>query len=551
MTVAAVLQVDLDTTPLGTRSRLSDDWCGEPVLRQTVRRVASVTQVSTVTVLCPVNQAVRCAALLDGTGAEIRRFEAGPAPWASLVRAARKWSLDAWRGGIGGTTHIDEYLDARLINEWLASTQADLVLCVPPAAPLFDVSLADRMIAYYRGIGNETNLVFAQSPPGVTGVLLHRSLVCELAEKSIPIGWIFGYKPDSPRKDLIFQPCCFEIPPELRYASGRLLADTRRSMRRMEALHADGMEGNAVAIGAWLASHVDESERLPREVEIELTTADPYPDARLRPRGSRVPTRGPIDSSIVERVVAELGAFDDSLVVLGGFGEPLRHPAILTLLDVLGRARKDQGSPYGLAIRTSGVDLSDEVCEALVACGVDVVNVLLDAWSAEQYGRLHSPHRPASASLAEIEAGIERLERCRQRHAVSRPLVVPEMTKAKDNVQELDAFHDGWLRRVGAVSISGYSHFARQSDDRSVMQMAPSPRTPCRRLASRCLVLANGLVVACDQDFQGRHPVGDLREQSLEAVWAGTAFSRLRDTHRRGEFAPALLCATCDDWHRP
>ena len=552
MTVAAVLQVDLVNSPLGTRSRLADELCGEVVLRRTVARVAQVKSVGPVCVLCPDDQAARCEEMLAGTKAEVRRFSAGPAPWAALVTPARKWSLDAWRGGIGGTTHFDEYLDARLLDELLKSVDADVILSVPPAAPLFDSVMADRMIEYHRGLDDETNLVFTQAPPGVTGVLMHRTLVRELAEKSIPIGWVFGYKPDSPRKDLIFHPCCFEIPPELRYASGRLVADTQRATDRLTSLLLEGDVPDGVAAGAWLQRHADEpSERLPREVEIELTTDDPYPDALLRPRGSRVGPRGPMDPVTVDRVMAEMGAFDDSLVVWGGFGDPLRHREIIGLLDRTARARRDGCGPYGLAIRTSGVDLSDDVCEALVAADVDVVSVLIDAWSPELYGQLQAPGRPSDAELEAVLAGVERLNQCRQRRALSRPLVVPEMTKARDNVHELDAFYDGWLRRLGSVAISGHSHCAGQCEDRSVIRMAPLPRAACRRLASRCLVLADGRVVACDQDFNGRHVIGDLAEASLEAIWGGPAMMRIRSAHLEGSYDPTPLCAACDDWHRP
>ena len=39
MKVIAVLQADLEVTPLGTRSRLADVLAGVPILRRTVERV--------------------------------------------------------------------------------------------------------------------------------------------------------------------------------------------------------------------------------------------------------------------------------------------------------------------------------------------------------------------------------------------------------------------------------------------------------------------------------------------------------------------------------
>ena len=167
---------------------------------------------------------------------------------------------------------------------------------------------------------------------------------------------------------------------------------------------------------------------------------------------------------------------------------------------------------------------------------VDVLEVLIDAWTPELYGRLQCPDDPSGADLETVCANLDRLAQTRERHGSAVPLVVPSMTKSRDNVHELDAFHDGWLKRIGAVTIQGFSHFGGTVDDRSVMRMAPPTRVPCRRLRSRCMVLADGSVTVCDQDVRGAHVVGNLGEQSLEACWRGSLLDRVRREHRAGRF---------------
>ena len=115
----------------------------------------------------------------------------------------------------------------------------------------------------------------------------------------------------------------------------------------------------------------------------------------------------------------------------------------------------------------------------------------------------------------------------------------------------MDEFYDGWIRRNGAATISGYSHFAGQCEDRSVINMAPPTRHGCRRIQTRCMVLADGRVVSCDQDLRGVRTVGSLHEQSLEEIWTGPAFERIREAHRNGRFDCDALCAACNEWHRP
>lgn len=569
MKLITTIQSDLEVTPLGTNSRLAESLHGTPILRRTIERVTATQGVERIFVLCPAAQLDFTTALLEGTSATIRPHHAGSPPWGALVQTARKWSLDGWRGGIGGATCFDEFVDCRLLNGLLRAEPADAVLCAPAAAPLLDPGLASRMIEHHAGTGDDSRLTFTTAPPGLAGIILDASLIHELAEKNIPIGWVFSYKPDNPQKDLVFQPCCCDVPAELRHATGRLLADTRRSIERIERLSEpdDGEPRREQAttrhVGRWLEeddrTHI---EPMPREVEIELTTDDPYPDAVLHPRGSRVPARGPIDPVIVDQIARELARYDDSLIVLGGFGDPLRHPQFEPILANLAASQRECGSPYGLAVRTTAVDLTDAIIDAVITHEVDVLNVVLDAWTPELYAELHSPGHAETADLSAVLQRIDHFTQVREQRKSVKPILVPELTKARNNVHELDDFHDGWIRRAGSVCITGYSDRAGQCEDRSAMPVAPLPRTPCRRLRTRCLVLADGRVTLCDQDFRGLLCVGRIGEHSLQRLWRGEPeasaraafpvdYRRIRDAHAAGRFDVNALCAACTEWHRP
>lgn len=552
MKTIAAIKADLERTPIGTRSRLGNELGGVTVLRRTVERLQQARHVEAVYVLCPSDQLERCTNLVRDSGAVVRPHGCGPPSWEPLVRSARKWSLDGWRGGIGGSCSFDEFTDPRLLSGLLKDVTADAVLSVAPASPLIDPMLADRMIEHKLSVEEDVRLTFTQAPPGVTGVLLAADLIHELCEKNTPLGWVFAYQPDHPRKDLIFQPCCCEIPLELRYAVGRLIADTERSMERLAALLRELDDPSAAAIGQWLIEHErTHIPALPREVEIELTTDDPHPLALLRPRGNRIERRGPIEPDLIRRIVEEVGRYDDAQITLGGFGDPLCHPRFVEILEAMRSSMHGEQAPYGLAVRTAAADLTDAHIDAMIRYGVDVLQVFLDAWSPDLYGRLQSPSDPAAVSLENVRRRIDRVTAKRQEAMSVVPIVLPTMTKARENVHELDDFHDGWLRRIGAVLVDGYTHHAGQVDDRRVMSMAPPQRVPCRRIGSRCVVLADGRVAMCDQDLNGRHVVGSLAEESLERIWCGSRFSELRAAHHAHRFAPNPVCAACDEWHRP
>lgn len=543
MKTIAVLDADLEQTPLGTRSRLADRLAGTPVLRRTVDRLAQCRNLASIHVTCPPSQSATIANLLAGTPAFVQS-RSTPAPaFRALVRTARKWSLDGWRGGLGGSTALDEYVDPAECAALAASQSADAVAVIPPGAAVMDPALVDDLIAHAREHVQDSRLTFAQAPPGIAPTVFQTPLCMQLAEKQVPPGWALAYKPDDPCIDLVFRPCNYPVPQAIRYAAGRLTADTARSWRTLERVLSADRSTDAAEVCAYLNAHADvDPGLLPREVEIELTTDDPLANTPLRPRGPRVPQRGPIDPAVVSRVALELaGTDDDALVVLGGFGDPVCHPRFAETVASVRAA-----GIYGLCIYTTGQKLSDAAIAALVEQRVDVVVFQLDAWTEATY-RLVS----GGAELDAARQSLARLSAARQQARQVEPIVVPQFTKSTLNVEELDAFYDGWMRAQGCAAIVGCSHYGGRLPDLRVVDMAPPSRQACRRIFSRCVVLADGRVAACDQDFTGELILGDLHAGALGTIWQGEAARRLRARHLAGELTGGPLCAACTEWHRP
>lgn len=545
MKCIAAVEVDLNQSSIGTKSRLAQMVRGVPVLTRTLRRLAECTRVSKLFVLSPPEQISAVQSLVPSDlerRVEVRANRIATAPFRELVRTARKWSLDGWRGGLGGTCSLDEYTRSDELALLAHGEKADALLCAPAAAPLIDPQMNDRLIEHTDKTAEESKLTFAQAPPGMVGTVYRTELLIDMGQKHIPPGLVLSYKPDAPMMDLAHKTCCFNAPESVRRAVGRLIVDTERALNTVDEFLAADLPVDAETIGRWL---IDRSARpspdLPREVEIELTTEDQLPDALLRPRGAGVGRRGPMDLSIVEKIATELSRYDDSLVVLGGFGEPLLHPKFDDVLRIL----RERGV-YGVAVRTNGLALDDAHIDSLIRHRIDIVNVLLDAWTPQLYAKLQGLDR-----LEQVKEAIQRLATVRAERSCVAPLIVPEMTKSVETIDEMDSFFDGWVRECGSANFTGYSHYADQRPERSVMTMSPPTRAPCRRILHRLTVLADGRVPLCDQDFTGRHAVGSLKDQSLAKLWQGLAMTNARQCHTEGSFDAIPLCPRCDEWHRP
>ncbi|MBN1341238.1 MAG: SPASM domain-containing protein [Phycisphaerae bacterium] len=544
MKVIAAIEADLTTSPLGTTSRVADDLLGNPVLRRTVMRLRECKQLSSVYVITTPEQREDVAALVAGLDVGIETHAVGAPRYQERVRRSRKWALDSWRGGIGGLCCFDESIHAGALAALGQREGADVVASVPAAAVLIDPGMLDAMIEHMGALEHDTRIVFSQAPPGLAAVLNRPSLLEDLHRAGAPPGAVLTYIPDNPQLDLTTKPCCYSVPGPVVETAARVLADTQRGMELVtEALQALG-ENDLTAervcrfAAARRAGHLD---RLPREVEIELTTDDQLGETTIRPRGERVPRRGPLGVDLVGRIVTELMQYDDSLVVLGGFGEPLLHPELAAILAVCRGA-----GVFGLTVRTNGLALRGEAIDALIDHDVDVVNVLIDAHSAETYRALHG-----ADGFDQVTGNIEALRQRIIERGAHGPLIVPEMTKLRMTLPEQEPFFDDWIRRVGWANIISPSRFAGQMPDVAVMGMAPPKRWPCGRLWSRAVVLADGTVVTCDQDFSGRQVVGNVREASLESIWTGERLASYRQAHVEGALGDLPLCPACGEWHRP
>jgi MoaA/NifB/PqqE/SkfB family radical SAM enzyme len=251
-----------------------------------------------------------------------------------------------------------------------------------------------------------------------------------------------------------------------------------------------------------------------------------------------------MDMGAIDRLFDELGGRDDSLIVFGGFGEPLLHPEFD---EIVRRARR--AGVFGLAMRTNGLALDAARIDAILAARVDVVVVLLDAHSPELYREVHR-----FDGYEQAVANMNALLDARAARKCPQPLVVPEMVKTRRTIGQMEAFYDDWIRKTGCAAIVGAEippGLADAFPDPAIMDMSPPKRFPCVRLWSRLVVLADGTVTICTQDVRGEQAIGRLGESSVGELWTGNRMNDLRRAHRSDEYGLMPLCPPCRQWHRP
>jgi len=539
--IPIIIWADLETAPLGQRSKLTADFAGRPLLRHTLERVCRSTRSGAKVVYCPIHQASEVKAILDGLAVDVVpiRFEL-PGWWDGL-QAARKWAGDGWRGGLMSACAFDEDFVPQVLLELAKRYQASAVMTVSAHGAWVDPDILDRQIERYEEHKESVRLCFTQAPPGLAGVILDLEVIQQLPQSTRIAGTLLGYRPESPQLDLISKAPNLPIDPTVIHTGIRFTCDLSRSLAlgRRLAKELDSQSAGAIQITETARREGDAVlSQLPREIEIELASGWPWTKGY---RPSPKTARGPIDADLIIRRVAELTEeCDDLLVHIGGFGEPTRHPQFAKIIQGL-----EHAGAWGISVQTTGL-VEPAMAEQLAELPIDVLSFLIDVPQRELYQKVMGID-----GLPTVLDNMDRTIRAIQARKRAIPLVVPVMVKTYETMELMKDFFDDWTRKVGWSVIDGFSDYAGQIPDLSVSSMAGPKRRPCRQIQGRLTILADGEAVICNQDFDKVQPAGSIATQSLRDIWQGSVLTQLRSSHREGEYACNSLCAKCNQWHRP
>lgn len=283
------------------------------------------------------------------------------------------------------------------------------------------------------------------------------------------------------------------------------------------------------------------------------------------------------------RVMEGLSAFPElKRVIFTGFGEPLIHPDILTMVHAV-RARG-----VDVSIGTNGLALDANMSRELVALGVDRLVVSLDGVRPETYEGIRG------AMLAEVLENIRALNEIKRQMASLTPVLGIEFVALKQNVAELKDL-TGLASRLGAARVLVTNVLPYTEEMREGVLYGYEPRAPflssgwpvradawvmwgnlelprmhwgaersCRFVRDKALVVGwDGGVAPCyalshnysyfavdgrKKEVQ-RYVFGNVNERSLAEIWMSENYVRFRSEVREFHFPSCPDCdlrATCD-----
>ncbi|MEM9348069.1 MAG: SPASM domain-containing protein [Planctomycetota bacterium] len=585
MTSIAIIQVDLHRGRFGHAVSLLDELAGKTVLQHTIDRVARIDGLDEIVLMHPREQSLAGVYDTPARGPRITTEAVqtrGSDDWLrSVIDSGRKWSLTAWRGGLGGMTVYDELLPAHGVLEVMLARGAESLVALRGDWCCIDPALATKQLELHRSAPEAMKLTFSQAPPGLSPLVIYRDALQDLVEHNATVANVLCYNPKKPVIDPMGKDVNVQVPASVRMQYRRFIYDTPRAVDHLQAIasrlghHLVEADYLAVTDGSR-GIETDEPwrqfEHLPQQINVELSPRRPV-NGPVVPQHYLDLSRGDMSGETVDLLLNQLkggrgrvceppeqslcdvletgrsgGAPSlhpgdpintDYSVLFGGLGDPLLHGDWYETLE-----RATHAGLLGVGIETDLL-VDEQAIDRLATLPLDVIAVRINADSAAVYEQLMGVD-----GFGQVMNNLERLFKARngnrQRGEGFQGWVVPRLVKVAENLSDLETFFERWMM------IAGWAVVDRAKTGRGLipgmspvpMEVPVPPGTPVdlTRQKQRLTVLSDGTVCLCGEDWLGRLPAGHLGDQGLAELWRGSA--ALADVSG-GE---AFVCPDCRRW---
>lgn len=255
------------------------------------------------------------------------------------------------------------------------------------------------------------------------------------------------------------------------------------------------------------------------------------------------------------RVIEQLTAWPGGrhkVLKLSLYGEPLLYPDFATML----RLAREAEIAERIETTTNASLLTRELADALVEAQIDYVRVSI--YSADPARHRHITHSPIAIRV--IHENLHTLQEVKRARGSKKPFVSCKMLDAygeeNDRFVEMyrnvadEVFIDkphSWIKVEGADFVEAYykDEAARARRD---LERHSTARIACPMAFTTMAVRSNGDVSPCCVDFIGGTNLGNVDENSLQAIWKSDAwfeFQRMQLEDRKHENSSCDRCDVC------
>lgn len=183
---------------------------------------------------------------------------------------------------------------------------------------------------------------------------------------------------------------------------------------------------------------------------------------------------------------------------------------------------------------THGGKLTLPYFEKITKAGIDWITISVDGIGAT-YETIRKPIK-----FADILDKIKAIKRYKEEHNLHRPVIKVQgiWPAIQENPQ---AYYDTFAPHTDLVAFNPLIDYLGKDSKIEYME-----NFACPQQYQRLVVGADGLVMKCSNDEENREIIGNIKKESVFAVWHGEKMNRVRDLHKQPRgFMESPVCRKC------
>lgn len=215
---------------------------------------------------------------------------------------------------------------------------------------------------------------------------------------------------------------------------------------------------------------------------------------------------------------------------LSYFGEPTLYPRLAEAVQYI----KSKSPDAWVQLNTNAARLDEKTARNLLNSGISSIRISIEGNNKLEYNRIR-----VGLDFEQLEANVKRLREIIDDMNSACTIVVQGL-----NIKGVPLIEDEYKAYWGK-----YAHQVGVRNDREMVSLEKESLLhkviPCPKLFSHLIIMADGNVTICGQDWGGFEAFNDINVNSVKNIWFSKKIVYYRLLHLFGLKKLIPICSTC------
>ena len=283
--------------------------------------------------------------------------------------------------------------------------------------------------------------------------------------------------------------------------------------------------------------------QLPTRLWIESTDMCNLKCIMCLNKSVHVEKKGFMDLNLYKKIIDEISSYAYE-ICLSHRGEPLMHPDLFEMIEYA------KGKNLCVRFHTNATLLTEEKARKLLESKLDFISFSFDGYDKETYEKIR-----VNANFDETLNNIANLLKMKREMKKKSPYTILEVIEFPEYAQEMNhATQEKFEMKLNSMHLDEFiikklhnwgGEYTLETDIEKSENYQP-----CTFPWYASVILWDGTVLACPQDFFGHYQIGNVSNKRLSELWNNDKMISLREKMVNMDIQDLKACVNCDRLYR-